>query len=144
LIADDQALALLDDRARALIGEPEVERRLPDIETDLSQVALNAEIAFVTQPSLQTELAYRQAHGGFTSAQVEFHEAQYARIMHASGAGQLAKFLAEQLDAKLQLLEEVSVENRDAIKHFSGLITTLIERLESPITGRRRLEGETE
>jgi len=109
-----------------------------------SQVALNAEIAFVTQPSLQTELAYRQAHGGFTSAQVEFHEAQYARIMHASGAGQLAKFLAEQLDAKLQLLEEVSVENRDAIKHFSGLITTLIERLESPITGRRRLEGETE
>lgn len=109
-----------------------------------SQVALNAEIAFVTQPSLQTELAYRQAHGGFTSAQVEFHEAQYARIMHASGAGQLAKFLAEQLDAKLQLLEEVSVENRDGLKHLAGLIGTLIERLESPITGRRRLEGETE
>ena len=109
-----------------------------------SQVALHAEIAFVTQPTPQTELAYRQAHGGFTSAQVEFHEAQYARIMHASGAGQLAKFLAEQLDAKLQLLEEVSVENRDGLRHLSGLITTLIERLESPITGRRRLEGETD
>ena len=109
-----------------------------------SQVALHAEIAFVLAPTPHTELAYRQAHGGFTSAQVEFHEAQYARIMHASGAGQLAKFLAEQLDAKLQLLEEVSVENRDGLRHLSGLITTLIERLESPITGRRRLEGETD
>ena len=98
-----------------------------------SQVALDAEIAFVTQPSMQTELAYRQAHGGFTSAQVEFHEAQYARIMHASGAGQLAKFLAEQLDAKLQLLEEVSVENRDASARNNALLQQILDRLDRSV-----------
>lgn len=109
-----------------------------------SHVALEAEIAFVLAPTIHTALAYRQAHGGQVAAQVDFHEAQYARIMHASGAGQLARLVAEQLDARFMVLEEVGVENRDGLLHLSGLITTLIERLESPITGRRRLEGETE
>jgi len=109
-----------------------------------SNVALDAEIAFVLTPTPQNALAYRQAHGGHVAAHVEFHEAQYARIMHASGAGQLAQLVAAQIESRFDLLEELGVENRDSIRHFSGLITVLIERLESPITGRRRLEGETE
>lgn len=105
---------------------------------------LETEIAFVLTPTIATTTDYRVAHHDATAAQVELNDAQYARIMHVTAAGQLARLVAEQLEARLQFLEELGVENRDGQKHVSGLIATLIERLESPISGRRRLEGETE
>lgn len=91
--------------------------------------AVDQTIGFITRPDAVTRAAFEQACGGYVSAQLALFDLQLARINEAVGSAQLAQILGGQMDAKLQLLEELGVENRDSLMHLRRLLATLIERL---------------
>lgn len=87
---------------------------------------------FAIHPTPATRTEFEQACGGYIIAQFALFDLQLERVNEAVGTGQLARVIGEQLEAKVAVLEEAIVEMRDELRHLSGLIATLIERLPEP------------
>lgn len=97
-----------------------------------AQRAVDEVIAYTTRPDAVTRAAFEQATGGYVSAQLALFDLQLERVNEAVGTGQFARVIGEQLEAEVAVLEEAIVETRDELRHLSGLIATLIERLPEP------------
>lgn len=87
---------------------------------------------FAIHPTPANRAAFEQATGGYIIAQFALFDLQLERVNEAVGTGQLARVIGEQLEAKVAVLEEAIVETRNELRHLSGLIATLIDRLPEP------------
>lgn len=91
--------------------------------------AVAATVTYAPAPTPAHAAAFEDACRGYISAQLELLDAQYDRINEVAGAGQLVQLIGEQLEAKVAVLEEAIAETRDELKHLSGLIGALLDRL---------------
>lgn len=91
--------------------------------------AVEATVTFAPAPTPAHAAAFEDACRGYISAQLELLDAQYDRINEVAGAGQLVQLIGDQLETKVAVLEEAIAETRDELRHLSGLIGTLIDRL---------------
>lgn len=93
--------------------------------------AVEKTVAFTSAPSPTTREAFEHACGGYITAQFALFDLQLERVNEAVGTGQLARVIGEQLEQKVAVLEEAIVETRDELRHLSGLIAALLDRLPS-------------
>lgn len=92
--------------------------------------AVAATVTFAPTPTPANAAAFEDACRGYISAQLELLDAQYDRINEVAGAGQLVQLIGDQLEAKVQVLEELATETRDMLTHLSGLIGAFIVAVE--------------
>lgn len=91
--------------------------------------AVEATVTYAPSPTPAHAAAFEDACRGYIAAQLELLDAQYDRINEVAGTGQLVHLIGEQLESKVAVLEEAIAETRDELRHLSGLIGKLIDRL---------------
>lgn len=80
------------------------------------QLDLNAEVAFVTNPSATLEGEYRATRTNLALSIAELNDAQYARLFGAATMAQFAKAVMDSLELDMQTIKASSASNNTLLR----------------------------